>query len=96
VKLITGSVDGNVLEIYYILMFTLITVPFGPLFTQVLIIQKQNREFNAIVRNTFLFNLILAPILTYYFEGFGLAVAVVFTQIFHVIYLIFIYRKALQ
>ena len=63
IELITGNIENNILHIYYILMFTLITVPFGPLFTQVLIIQKRNREFNTIVRNTFLFNLIFAPIL---------------------------------
>jgi len=85
VKLITGSVEGNVLEIYYILMFTLITVPFGPLFTQVLIIQKRNRA-------TFLFNLSIAPILIYFFQGIGLAVAVVLTQIF-VINLCLVYIK---
>jgi len=92
VKLITGSVEGNVLEIYYILMFTLITVPFGPLFTQVLIIQKRNKEFNKVVRATFLFNLSIAPILIYFFQGIGLAVAVVLTQIF-VINLCLVYIK---
>jgi PST family polysaccharide transporter len=94
VKIISGNADTNIMNIYYILLFTLITTPFGPLFTQILIIQKRNKEFNAIVRNTFLFNLILAPILIYFFEGVGLAVAVVSTQIFHVI--LFIYRKVLQ
>jgi len=96
IELITGNIENNILHIYYILMFTLIMVPFGPLFTQVLIIQKRNREFNTIVRTTFLFNLIFAPILIYYFEAFGLAVAVVFTQIFHIIYLLFTYGKALE
>ena len=46
--------------------------------------------------NTFIFNIILAPIMIYLYNGIGLAVAVVFTQIFHVIYLLFTYGKALQ
>lgn len=91
-KLVIGSPDINVLKIYYILIFTLITVPFGPLFTQVLIIQKRNKEFNKVVRATFLFNLSIAPILIYFFQGIGLAVAVVLTQIF-VINLCLVYIK---
>jgi PST family polysaccharide transporter len=43
IKLITGSIDIHILEIYHVLMFTLITVPFGPLFTQILITQKRNK-----------------------------------------------------
>jgi len=93
VKLITGSVDIHILEIYYLLMFTLITAPFGPLFTQVLIIQKRNKEFNRVVRNTFLFNLILAPVLIYFFQGVGLAVGVISTQVFHVTYLLIVYKS---
>lgn len=96
IKLITGSIDIHILEIYHVLMFTLITVPFGPLFTQILITQKRNKEFNKVVMNTFIFNIILAPIMIYLYNGIGLAVAVVFTQIFHVIYLLFTYGKALQ
>ena len=96
IKLITGSIDIHILEIYHVLMFTLITVPFGPLFTQILITQKRNKEFNKVVMNTFIFNIILAPIMIYLYNGIGLAVAVVFTQIFHVIYLLVTYGKALQ
>ena len=92
VRIISGNVDVNIMNIYYVLIFTLITIPFGPLFTQVLIIQKRNKEFNKVVRNTFLFNLSIAPILIYFFQGIGLAVAVVLTQIF-VINLCLVYIK---
>ncbi len=82
VKTITGSVAHQVLEIYYILIFTLITIPFGPLFTQILIIQKRYKEFNKVVISTFIFNLIISPISIYYFQGVGLAVTVILTHLF--------------
>jgi PST family polysaccharide transporter len=84
--IITGKVNKDVLSIYNILIFILITVPFGPLFTQVLIIQKKNKEFNIIVRNAFIFNLLITPIMIYFFGAIGLSITVVILQLF-VIYL---------
>lgn len=92
VHLITGQLNENISAIYYILIFTIFTVPFGPFFTQVLIIQKRNKEFNTIVRKTFLFNLILAPIMIYFYNGEGLAFSVVLSQVY-VISLCIIYIK---
>jgi len=81
IELIVGTNDINIQSIYFILIFTIITIPFGPLFTQVLIIQKQNKEFNKIVRNTFLFNILIAPVMIYFLEAKGLAITVILSQI---------------
>lgn len=93
VELITGGTNQNILSIYYILIFTLITAPFGPLFSQGLIIEKRNKEFMKIVRNTFVLNLIVAPVLIYFYNGIGLAITVSLIQILHILYLILIYRR---
>jgi len=87
IELITGNIENNILHIYYILMFTLITIPFGPLFTQVLIIQKRNKEFNKIVRNTFILNMLIAPFLIFNYSGIGLAVSINIVYLYHVLYL---------
>ena len=86
VQVISGNKGENIMNIYYILILTIITTPFGPLFTQVLIIQKKNKEFNKIVRNTFLFNALIAPLSIYIYKGIGLAIAVVLTQFFVISY----------
>ncbi len=87
VRIISGNVDVNIMNIYYVLIFTLITIPFGPLFTQVLIIQKRNKEFNKIVRNTFILNMLIAPFLILNYSGIGLAVSINIVYLYHVLYL---------
>ncbi len=87
VRIISGNVDVNIMNIYYVLIFTLITIPFGPLFTQVLIIQKRNKEFNKIVRNTFILNMLIAPFLIFNYSGIGLAVSINIVYLYHVLYL---------
>jgi PST family polysaccharide transporter len=71
----------SIKSIYTILVFTIITNPFGPLFTQVLIIQKLNKEFRVIVKYTFWFNILLAPLMIYFYEAKGLAIVVVLSQV---------------
>ena len=87
VRIISGNVDVNIMNIYCVLIFTLITIPFGPLFTQVLIIQKRNKEFNKIVRNTFILNMLIAPFLIFNYSGIGLAVSINIVYLYHVLYL---------
>lgn len=88
VRIISGNVDVNIMNIYYVLIFTLITIPFGPLFTQVLIIQKRNKEFNKVVRNTFILNMFIAPFLIFNYNGIGLAISINIVYLYHVFYLI--------
>ena len=88
VRIISGNVDVNIMNIYYVLIFTLITIPFGPLFTQVLIIQKRNKEFNKVVRNTFILNMFIAPFLIFNYNGIGLAISINIVYLYHVLYLI--------
>ena len=81
VILVSNTSIVSIENIYMILVFTIITNPFGPLFTQALIIQKLNREFKKIVRYTFFFNILTAPILIYLYEAQGLAFIVVLSQV---------------
>jgi len=87
VKLISGTVDNNILDIYYLLVFSLLTLPFGPLFTQILIIKSKNKEFNKIVRSTFLLNILITPFLIFVYSGIGLAMSINIIYLYHVIYL---------
>jgi hypothetical protein len=58
------------------------TIPLGPLFTQVLNIMKLKRGLSKISRDTFIFTIIFAPISIYTYSTIGLAVVAVFAQIF--------------
>lgn len=73
-------------SIYMILAVTIITNPFGPFLTQTLIIQKLNREFKKIVKYTFIFNILISPIMIVLYGAQGLAFVVVISQVL-VIYL---------
>ena len=80
VKLIAGYEDKDIESIFFILVFTVITAPFGAFFTQVLLIRKFNKGFNQVVRNTFLFNIILAPVMIFLYQGIGLSIVAVLSQ----------------
>jgi O-antigen/teichoic acid export membrane protein len=66
-------------------MFTVMTIPLGPLFTQVLNIMKLKKDLSRISIKTFIFVIILSPISIYLYSTIGLAVVAVFSQIFIVL-----------
>ncbi|MBT5400756.1 flippase [bacterium] len=82
ITIVTGKADQHVIEIYFILMFTVMTIPLGPLFTQVLNIMKLKRSLSKISRDAFIFTIVFAPISIYTYSTIGLAVVAVFAQIF--------------
>ena len=79
--------------IYLFLLFTVLTNPFGPLFTQTLLIFQMQKEFNTIVKTTFLLNIILAPIFISLFSGEGLAFVTLISQIFVVLFCYIFIKK---
>ena len=82
ILLISGDLNTNVVIIYSILVFTIFTNPFGPFYTQTLLIMKKNEIFNKIVKNTFLFNISISPIFIHYLNGIGLAIVTILSQLF--------------
>jgi len=81
ISIISGEVNRSVVEIYYILILTVITIPLGPLFTQVLNIMKFRTCLNKISKYTFVFSVILSPIGILFYSTVGLAVVAVSSQI---------------
>ena len=81
VTILSGKIDTNVLEIYYILTLSVIVIPLGPLYTQALNILKLTRILKHVSRNTFIFTVILSPIAIYFYSATGLAIIVVLSQI---------------
>lgn len=82
IKIINGKENKEIQSIFNILIFTLITIPFGPLLTQMLVIKGESKVLNQVLKRTFMFNIFSIPIMIYFFDGVGLAFGVVFTQIF--------------
>ena len=81
ISIISGEVNRSVVEIYYILILTVITIPLGPLFTQVLNITKFRTCLSKISKYTFVFSVILSPIGILFYSTVGLAVVAVSSQI---------------
>jgi PST family polysaccharide transporter len=83
--LIKGNYIADLNSIFIILSFLIVLIPYGGLFTQVLIIENRKKEFQDIVKKTFIFNMILAPVMIYFLQGYGLALSVVTVQIYVIV-----------
>jgi PST family polysaccharide transporter len=90
ITLVNGSFDNNVYIIYSILCFKILFSPFAPFFTNILINQNRKAEYLTIVKYTFIFNILLVPVLIYFYSGVGMAVAVLLVVTFHI--LLFFWR----
>jgi PST family polysaccharide transporter len=90
IVLVNGTFNENVYMIYSILCFKIIFSPFAPFFTNILINQDRKAEYLMIVKYTFIFNILLVPVLIYFYSGVGMAVAVLAVVTFHI--LLFFWR----
>jgi PST family polysaccharide transporter len=79
-----------VVVILSILTISIITAPFGPAYTNAMIILNQKKEVLKIVRKTAVLNFILVIPLIYIWGAYGLAFSWVLCQVFHVYW----YRKS--
>lgn len=93
VALIVGELDENVVLLFAILLFSIITAPFGPSFTNGLLVIGESARVSKVVMNTMLINTMLAVPLIYYFEAVGLAFAWIIGQVIHVLLYMHEYRK---
>ena len=92
IRLVNGSPDSGVKLVLSILSLKLPLAALGPLFTSMFICQGRNRAYLWVVKNTFLFNLLLVPLGIYFFDGLGLAGTIIAVGIFHQ-YLFHLKRK---
>lgn len=96
VTVVAGQFDENIYLIYSVLMLSIITAPFGSSFTNGLLVIRKNKIVSKVVRNTMILNLILILPAIYYFQALGLSIVYVVGQLFHVLYYLFSYNKALK
>ncbi|MCD8521146.1 MAG: flippase [Saccharospirillaceae bacterium] len=96
VALMVGELDTNVTVLFSILVFSLVTAPFGPSFTNGLLVLGEDAKVSKIVLNTMLVNMMLVIPLIYCFEAVGLAFAWVIGQVYHVLLYIYEYRKVIK
>jgi len=93
VELINGTVNSDITDIYFILVFLIFTVPFGALYAQVLVTRSENKKISEIVRDVAILNIVLVPICITLFGAMGMAIVVVLLQYYIVIrYYITIYK----
>lgn len=94
VSIVTGSSDSNVISIFSILALTIISSPFGPSFTNGMLVLGKDRIFSKIVRNSFFLNFILILPLVYLYNYTGLAVTYVIIQYYTITHLYFILKNS--
>ncbi len=93
VELINGTVNSDITDIYFILIFLIFTVPFGALYAQVLVTRLENKKISEIVRDVAILNIVLVPICITLFGAMGMAIVVVLLQYYIVMrYYITIYK----
>ncbi len=80
VELINGTVNSDITDIYFILVFLIFTVPFGALYAQVLVTRLENKKISEIVRDVAILNIVLVPICITLFGAMGMAIVVVLLQ----------------
>ena len=85
ITLLFGENNQNSIFILKIMSFILIFAPFGQLFTNYLIIKKQNQIVTKITLLTMFFNMIIVFPMIYFFNEIGLAISILIVQIFQVI-----------
>jgi len=85
ITLLFGENNQNSIFILKIMSFILIFAPFGQLFTNYLIIKKQNQIVTKITLLTMFFNMIIVFPMIYFFNEIGLGISVLIVQIFQVI-----------
>ncbi len=82
ITLVSGNYNHHIYEIYKIFVFTIITMPFGAYFTNLMVIKNLQKELQSLLKNIFLLNLVSAPITIYTFGAIGLAYSVLILQVY--------------
>lgn len=86
VELVSGSYDESVDLIVKILLFRIFTYPFGPFYTNVLIILQENKVFLNGMKLVIFLNFILALPALFHFGGVGLAVLTIVLYVSMIVY----------
>ncbi len=96
VHLVTGEINKEVSGLLGIFLLRIITYPLAPLFSNVLIIMKKNKEYLKIMNFTVAINFLLVPVSIYFWEVEGLVISFIFVIFIHVFLLFLEVRKISQ
>jgi PST family polysaccharide transporter len=89
ITLVNGSFDDEIIRIYNILIFNILLAAFGPFFTVIFICQDRKSEYLSVVKYTFIINMLVVPLLIYFYSGIGMATASIVVGIFHILTFLF-------
>lgn len=95
-RIVVGEPNHDVETIFSILILAILFAPFGTCFTNYFVILKKNEVIVRVVFLTAIVNFFTAIPMIYLFEGFGLAVSVVFVQAVHVILYVRHYKYRIE
>ena len=88
VYLISGNYNTQISLLLSIFLIRVLTFPFGPLFSNSLIIMKRKKEFMKVMNYTVLLDLLIVPPSIYLFSETGLVYSFVAVLLMHVVLLI--------
>jgi len=96
VYLITGEYNLEVVSLLSIFLIRIMLFPFGPLFSNALIIMQRKSEFMKVMNYTVILDLILVSTSIYFYGVEGLVYSFIFVLIIHVLLLITYLQKSIK
>lgn len=96
IYLITGSYSVKISAILAIFLIRVFTSPFGPLFSNSLIIMEKKSEFMKVMNYTVLLDLVFVTPSIYFYGVEGLVYSFLFVLIIHVVLLITYLQKSIK
>lgn len=96
VYFITGEYNLEVVSLLSIFLIRIMLFPFGPLFSNVLIIMQRKNEFMKVMNYTVILDLILVSPSIYFYGVEGLIYSFIFVLIIHVMLLIIYLQKSIN
>lgn len=96
VYFVSGEYNIEIISILSIFLIRVLTFPFGPLFSNALIIMKRNKEFIKVMNYTVILDLILVVPAIYFYGVKGLVYSFIFVLISHVLLLINYLQKSIK
>lgn len=87
-SIVSGNYNSELLLLLTILLFRVIISPFGPFFSNVLIIMQLKKDFIKVMNYTVLINLLIVPVCIYLYKDLGLAISFLAVILIHTILLL--------
>lgn len=96
VYFITGEYNLEVVSLLSIFLIRILTYPFGPLFSNSLIIMNEKKKFLKVMNYTVILDLIIVPPSIYVYQEIGLVISFVVVLIIHTFLLLYYLNKSIK